>query len=427
MGAMARAVALAALAATAALSLSCQPAGRELGSGPGGAGAPGVLVEALADRFGPVDREPGFDALRPKLAGAALVPSRVFDDTAAWTTRGGTWRAVELAGYAAGSAYRIGVRGEAPPPVAPGQYRSRVRLERVDGGRFEWTIEEELAAGPVRPSDLAAALDAAFRAAEASNETEARAALATVFPRARAKLGLLLHLEALDLRQDAHGATSVRLAVRLVPAGIRAFAPRYAAFLDKYATPIRTSAILSDPEGVPWWSLEASGNLWSIRLRVRDGSLVPLDGPADRRLPARLRATGDYATRMGRWGVGAKRLSVELELTRREGEKALAARFREEPEWEMPFLVDLFLGGPLRYPFEERGSEVRWGAGESTDGGTVLFGFYRARVRENWILRWLGGMTSQALGEFRRGAEQEADLYVRECLLALRDDLSPRR
>jgi len=36
-------------------------------------------------------------------------------------------------------------------------------------------------------------------------------------------------------------------------------------------------------------------------------------------------------------------------------------------------------------------------------------------------------MTSNALGEFRRSAEGEADQYVRECLLALRDDLSPRR
>ena len=33
-------------------------------------------------------------------------------------------------------------------------------------------------------------------------------------------------------------------------------------------------------------------------------------------------------------------------------------------------------------------------------------------------------MTSQAVGEFRRGAEAEADRFNRECLLALRDDLA---
>jgi hypothetical protein len=423
---MARATALSVLAAPLVL-LSCQPPARELGSGPGGPEAPQVLVESLALRFGPVVREPAFDALRPKLAGAALVPSRVFADPAAWTTRGEAWRAVDLVGHASTGSYRIGVRDLAPPAREPGQYRARVRLEQVGGGRYEWTIDEDLAVGPVRPADLAAALDAALRAAESSTVPGARAALAAAFPRTRAKLGLLLHLETLDLRRDAHGATEARLGLRLVPDGIRGFAPRYAAFLDEHATPIRASAVLSDPEGAPWWSLTAAGNLWTLRFRIRDGSLVPLEGAADRRLPSRLRATVDYATRMGRWGVGARGLRADVELDRSPARKAMTARFHEEPEWEMPFLALLFLGGPLRYPFEERGSEVRWGAGESTDGGTVLFGFYRARVRENWILRWLGGLTSKALGEFRRGAEQEADLYVRECLLALRDDLSPRR
>ena len=45
-------------------------------------------------------------------------------------------------------------------------------------------------------------------------------------------------------------------------------------------------------------------------------------------------------------------------------------------------------------------------------------------MRETWILRWLGGMTSTAVSEFRRGAEAEADRFHRECLLALRDDLA---
>jgi hypothetical protein len=50
-------------------------------------------------------------------------------------------------------------------------------------------------------------------------------------------------------------------------------------------------------------------------------------------------------------------------------------------------------------------------------------GYYRARVQETWILRWLGGQTSNALSEFRRGAEAEADRFHRDCLLAVRDDL----
>ena len=48
---------------------------------------------------------------------------------------------------------------------------------------------------------------------------------------------------------------------------------------------------------------------------------------------------------------------------------------------------------------------------------------YRARVAENFVLRWLGGMTSRALSEFRSGAEREADRFYGESLAALREDL----
>jgi hypothetical protein len=414
---------------TAALALliapwtACRPAAHELAGGPEGAPGSVVLVQALADRFGPIDREPAFDALRPKMARAALVPSRAFDDGTAWTTRGDGWRALELAGYGSGEGYRIGVRDEAPPAGVPGQYRGRLRLRRLDGGRFEWSVSEELAVGPARPSDLASALDALFRGAERSSEASARAAIAETLPRVSAKLGLLLRLETLALQPDAHGATAVHLAVRLTPAGIRGFAPRYSAYLEKYARPMRGSLVVADPEGTAWWTLEGADQLWTVRLRLRDGSLVPLEGPADRRLPARLRATADYATRMGRFGVGARRIVADLAFTRTPLEKGLSARFLQEPDWRLPFLAETLLDDPLRYPFEEPGSEIEWAARE-TPGGTLLAGLYRARVRETWILRWLGAMVGNAVGEFRGGAEREADQYHRECLLALRDDLA---
>jgi hypothetical protein len=121
--------------------------------------------------------------------------------------------------------------------------------------------------------------------------------------------------------------------------------------------------------------------------------------------------------------VGARRIAAGLALTRTPGVKALSARFLEEPDWQLPFLAETLLDDPLRYPFEAPGSEIEWAARE-TPAGTLLTGLYRARVRETWILRWLGGMMSNAVGEFRLGAEREADHYHRECLLALRDDLA---
>ena len=89
----------------------------------------------------------------------------------------------------------------------------------------------------------------------------------------------------------------------------------------------------------------------------------------------------------------------------------------------MPFLVETFLDSPLHYPFETPGSEFELTALEAP-GGNLLVRRYRGRVRETWILRWLGGKVDGAVGDFRRGAEREADLYHRACLLALRDDLA---
>jgi hypothetical protein len=416
------ALALAFLIAAPSAS-ACRSPARALAGGSAGSEGPRALVEALADRFGPIQREPGFDALRPRLARAALIPSRVFDDPLAWTTRGEAWRAVEFSGGVVGDAYRIGVRSQVPPPLVPGGYRGRVRLDRVGDGRFEWSVDEELAVGRVRPSELAATLEALFREAETSSEAAARVAIAEGFPRASIRLGLVARLETLALHRDAHGATSVRLGVRLTPEGLQGVAPRYAAFLRKYATPIRMRLLVADPAGTVWWSLEGSENLWALRLRLRDGSLVPLDGPADRRVPPLLRATIDYETRMGRFRVGASRLVGDVALSRTGLEKGFNARFRQPPDWQLPFLAESLLGGPLRFPFEAPGSEAGWAARETPEGGTLIVRHYRARVRETWILRWLGGMTGAAVDEFRSGAEREADLFHRECLLALRDDL----
>jgi hypothetical protein len=401
---------------------ACEPAARRLAERPAGVEAPRALTQAIAERFGPQEREPEFEALRPKLARGALVPSWVFDDPSAWKRSEGAWRSVEFAGVPTGAGYRLGVRAEAADPVGAGHYRGRIRLERIASGRFEWTVREELAVGRVRPAELASALGVLFNGAEAADEAKARAAIAAVFPRASAKLGLALRLETLAFAQDAHGATSLRLALRLTPDGLKETAPRYSAFLAKYLTPMKSRVIVADAAGATWWTLEGASNLWTLRLRVRGGSLVPLEGDAERRIPERLLATLDYATRMGRFSIAEKGLLGEVALTRTPVEKGFLARFQKKPDWDLPFLAETLLGAPLSYPFEGPGSEAGWAAREMP-GGTRIVRDYRVRVGENWVLRWLGGMTSRALSEFRAGAELEADRYHGECLLAIRDDL----
>ncbi|HXK11414.1 MAG TPA: hypothetical protein VMT70_17350 [Vicinamibacteria bacterium] len=323
------------------------------------------------------------------------------------------------------AAYTIGV--QAPPPVPPeasGDFRASVRLQRLEPGGYEWTVGEELAVGSVRPADLATALTAFLRGAESRDAAAARAAVAASLPRTSALLSRLLRVEDLSLARDAQGATRVALGIRIVPEGLRASAPHYAAFLDKYATPVRATLRLADLQGRSWWTVEGASNLWTVRLRVRDGSLVPLEGAGDTRLPEDLRAAVAYETKMGLFHVGMDQLGAEVKLTRTPLEKGLLARFVQAPDWKLPFLVEPLLRSSLRYPFEGPGSEMGWAARAAPGGPTLLVGRYRWRTHESWILRWLGGMTSAAVEDFRRGAEVEADRFNRECFLALGDDLA---
>jgi hypothetical protein len=402
---------------------ACREAARELASSPGGAPAAWTFFDALAGRFGPVEREPDLEAFRARLARAALTPSRVFDQAAPWTRRTDDSRALELEGAVSTGHYRIELRGAARVPQRPGDYRGRIQLTRTGDGRYEWRVREALAVGPVRPEDLAGSLVALLRGAEAEAGSAAREKARAALPRTSARLAQLFRLEALDLRRDDGGATAVRVGVRLVPDALRPEAPRYAAFLDRYATPIQLSAVVADASGRIFLTLDAGDNLWTLRARARDGHLVPLGGAAEPELADELQASFDLSTKMGLFRVGVRRLVVSVSLHRGAGERGFVARFDQPPEWQLPFLVKPFLGAPLRYPFEDGGSELRFSA-LAQPKETLLVRDDRFRVRESWIVRWLGGLAGDAMSEFSRGAEQEADRFTGECLIALRDDVA---
>ena len=405
------------------LAFGCRDVARELGSGPGGPAAADDLVVAIATRFGSIQRGPRFSAARPKLARSALVPSRVFDDPDVWTAREGEWRQLDFFGHRVGEAYRLDVRPSAAPPRDPGDYRGRLRLHRIDAGRFEWTMRQELAVGSLRPADVANTLTLLLRGAEGVSAAEARIQAARTFPRAASVFSRLFDVETLELTQQDAGAIAILVGIRLRPDRIRQTAPRYAAFLKKHAAPMRAAATATDASGATWWSVELEELLWTFRFRVRDGSLVPLEGPADRRIPDRLRLSVDYSTKVGLFTIGLRDLVADVTLTRLPDEKGYATRFQQEPEWRLPFFVKPFLRSSLRYPFEGSGSWSSFSLRGSTDGPTELVRDFGTRVRESWIVKWIGGASNSALLDFRKGAESESDRYSRECLYALRDDV----
>ncbi|HEX9710024.1 MAG TPA: hypothetical protein VGB42_08690 [Candidatus Thermoplasmatota archaeon] len=404
------------------LGTGCREAALSLAPTPASVAQPTDLVSALGARFGPIEREPSFDALRPRLARAALVPSRVFDDRTAWTRAEDEERAVEFHGRPEEDGYRIGIRADAPPPGRPGTYRGTLRLRRLGDGRFDWRVREELSIGGVRVQELAAALTALLRGAEEVDETEARRSIHRSLPRATEAFGRLVALETLRFAPAADRAVAVTIGLRLRPEGLDEAAPRYAAYLRRYAAPVRLRAVASDGAGLRWWTLDLRDNLAILRFRVHAGDLAPLEAPA-RPIPDRLTVRVDYSTKAGLFRVGVKSLEADVALVREADEKAFTARFVRAPDWRLPFVIEPFLRGSLRFPFEGAGSFLTYAVRDRPGSTTLLVREYRLGVRESWIVRWLGGLSTAAVDDFRRGAEAEADRFTGEAMTALRDDL----
>jgi hypothetical protein len=403
-------------------STACGNAALALGaSAPDARSRGGELLTALAARFGPTDRDPAFEALRPKLARHALVPSGVFDDPTAWTASRGEARQVTFSGRRDGGRYRMAVDAKPPAPTALADYRGDWRLERLRPGEFEWMAHEELAVGDISPADLSRAVTALFLSLEAAPAGDAAPRARRELPRTAAALGRLLTLEALSLTRDEDGGTAARVVASMHTETLRHEAPLYTKWLDDVIVPSRFAATALDETGARWWDVDARDARLAIRFRVHAGDLAPLEGPP-REVPGRLRVRTALSSRTGIFRTGVHDLDADTELVRLPAEKGFVARFRRSPEWDLPFLVPLLLRPSLRRPFEGDGAVLSFGAQTGRDGPTLLTRHYRVAVRESWILRWVGGFAASAVNEFRRG-EAEADRFSAQALLALRDDL----
>jgi len=413
---------LAGLLAVLTLLAGCEEAARTLGAGPGGTAAATSLVEALSARYGKIQREPALEAVRPKLEGNVLVPSRVFDDASIWTSSEGDWRALWLQGSGKTGAYKLGIRPTAASPKAPGEYRARIALRKQPSGGYEWSTFDELALGPLRPAELTAAFRALLQAAEREPTGDVRARVTAALPRSARALGRLFDLEVLSVTPDAEGTRRVELAYRMRPERLKAEAPKFAAYLARRARGQRFTAVATLPDGRPLWSAESEDDRSRLRLRIRGGRLVLLEGAAAHEA-GRVRVTIDYSFKAGLFRVGVRKLVAEIEPAPPGEPLAFAARFVEQPDWQFPFLIEPFVRGSLRYPFEDPGSRFSMAVREEPGRGSLLVTDTRLQVRESWLIRWLGGYSSKAMAELRE-SEAEADRYALECLTAVRDDVA---
>ena len=394
------------------------------------------FFSALSVRFGVAHRDARFEAIRPRMVRHALTPSRLYSDTTIWTSTSGDVRTVSVGGALIGDRYVLAARPVVAPPAVPGESRHLMHLRRIGPDIHRWDSTDELAVGTAAPAEAITLIEGLIRGAErpaATIQVEYR----TAFPRTTATLGRLFALDTLRTIAEGSGATSVNLVARLESKRMRPYAPRYADYIDEYLEPLRIDIALVDRRGRSWGRVTFRKNVLDLRVRVREGALVPLDGSGDRPPPDvgatpeangagagadSLRLRASFFAKVLFFDVGASSIQADVVPVDSEDARGWSLQFRQEPRWHFPLAVSRLLRAPLRRPFADDGIRLEFIAQRTETGQTVLARNIGITVQESAIVRWLGSLGATAMGDLSLLAEQEKDRYVGEVLQALADD-----
>ena len=116
------------IAFLAALSTAgCRDAISGFGTGPHARASADQLFGSFVERHWDLYRNPKYDYAKQHLSRSSLSPSRIYDDTATWTTMSGTTRRLETFGSFVGNRYGMTSRCSTQPPVRRPLPRARQR------------------------------------------------------------------------------------------------------------------------------------------------------------------------------------------------------------------------------------------------------------------------------------------------------------
>ncbi len=414
----------------APLATACRPGWDALGSTPTQAQANGVaFTDALQRRYLGVERSPFYAAARAKIGKRALSPSAIFDDTTTWTSRPDAKTRVLMAeGVSMPEArYRFTPRESAPFPDRLADARHLTQLTRLaKDGEYEWRTSVDFALGSMTPTDWAAGFRALLASAEGRSDADLRADLRSTLPRTTAALGRMFSLDTLRAQRLSDGSTALTIVTKVHPDWLTEGFPLYAKFVAKYVSPSAYHIVLRDARGIRWLDAAARDRSFTMRLRVLNGGLVPLDGAAEP-MPDTLRMTMDASTKFSIFTIGMRGMQGSVAFIRSSRERGWGFRFDRAPEWQLPLFAASMLKSPLRRPFEQGGVlgkvSFRTGAG----GQMYITRELRFAVQESAVIRFLGGLSGSAFSEFDGPAEREENRFNAELFQAMRDDLRSLR
>ncbi|MFL5566394.1 MAG: hypothetical protein ACJ79B_01790 [Gemmatimonadaceae bacterium] len=380
------------------------------------------LFGGIAQRFTNVERNPKFRIARGKLGKNALTPSVIFNDTSVWTSMSSdNSRMVTVEGEFGSSKYVFSAKPTTTIANEPGDSRHTMVLRKVGDNEFDWFTNVEIAAGSVTANDLRNVLSAWMKSAERRSPVSIRDDYRSSFPRTTASLARLFSLDSLRVTNDADGATTIFLGIRLNPEKLRPVMPAFADYLDKYATESKYKSVVLDKRGVRWIELAGEKNFMTLKLRSINGHFAPLSG-ALRPIPEDLLIDSEFTTKILLFHIGFRKLIGNVTVIDGEHERGWFIRFTKEPDWKLPPTVGLLIKTPLRRPFEKDGIMFRLALQDAARRQTMIARRTSATVQESAILRFLNRLSGTAMGDFVGKAESEENRFSADVFNALRAD-----
>jgi hypothetical protein len=417
-----------AAAATAVIagSVSCNDTLLSAGPSPALAEAHADQVfEAFAARFNAVELAPKYESARLRLAQSALVPSRVFNDTAVWEVRPSpALRLLYVNGTTAGSHYRLESRPSLVAGARIGDTRHTISLEQLESSVFRWDTNVDLSIGSISAENMSTLISASLRSPEGHTDKEMRDDYRTALPRTTAVLGRGFSLDTLRIAPGGAGTTNVSLTMNFHPDLMRPVYPLFAAYLDKYLGPAKYHFALTDRGGAPLFDVVGRERAMTVRYRLQQGKLTSLNGPP-KPWPDSLLLTADVLLKVKIFTVGFHGLLTDFVITNTGRDRGWTIIAQHEPKWDLPFVTERLIRSPLRRPFEGPGALFRLAVRDSAGAQTVMARRARLDVQESAIMRFIGSLASHALGDLDTKVEVEEDRFIRDIFSALQADLHP--
>jgi hypothetical protein len=402
---------------------ACRQAWR--GLGPSGAALErnaDQLFGAMVIRYTHVFRDAKYEFARNQLNRNALVPSKVFDDTAIWTNQPSpVLRAMFVQGVFESGRYVLASRTAATRPARVGDSRHLITLARLSPNEFVWDTSVDFALGSLTASEVGALTTALLASAERPSEKELRADYRAVAPRTAAVLGVLFSIDSMRATPFSDGTTDVSLTIGFHTGPLKQRYPAFGDYVAKYANPARYRFSLTDRSGAIWFDVQGAERQVNVHYRAAQGRLVPLYG-LPRARPDTLELRVDFTTKLKFFTVGLRNLVTDFIVTDTPHERAWTMIGRREPEWSLPLITERFIRSPLRRPFAGTGVIFHLGIRDSAEVQTLLERRAHAEVQESAILRFLNSLGSGAMSDLSDRTEREEEQFLREVFVALQAD-----